>query len=108
MPKLLGKRNFTQTGNVASGGAKVVKPDVDAQVQGGSKNYEVYADDSGKYYNSYLMNSNCDKNNNKYYVLQLLKSKTGGTYYLHSRYGRVGHTAASTCDTVGSLEQGVR
>jgi len=108
MPKLLGKRNFTQSSSApVASGAKAARPDVDAQVAGG-QNYEVHQDDSGKYYNCYLMNSNCDKNNNKYYILQLLKSKGTGSYYIHSRYGRVGHTAASSCDAVGCLEQAVR
>lgn len=53
------------------------------------------------------MNSNCDKNNNKYYVLQLLKNKGTGSYFIHSRYGRVGQVAASSCEAVGCLEQAV-
>ena len=61
MPKqLLGKRNISSSTCVA--------PEVDAELAN-STSYEVYKDASGKYYNCYLMNSNCDKNNNKYYII---------------------------------------
>ena len=40
------------------------------------------------------MKSNLERNNNKYYILQLLKSKSADRCALHIRYGRVGEKGA--------------
>lgn len=52
-----------------------------------SGSYSV-AEDSGTVYNAYLMYVDCDGNNNKFYVIQLLKK--GSSYSLWNRWGRVG------------------
>ena len=39
---------------------------------------------------SYLMKADCLNNNNKFYILQVLKHKQTQQHYLYTRYGRVG------------------
>ena len=53
------------------------------------QNVEIYVTSSGQVYSCMLNQANIVKNNNKFYVMQLLKN-TVGTYYVYSRYGRVG------------------
>lgn len=49
---------------------------------------QVYKDKDGNQYSAYLMKADMGKNNNKFYVLQLIEK--GGSYYIFTRYGRVG------------------
>ena len=44
------------------------------------------------------MFSDCKKNNNKYYVLQMLENKQTGNFYLLTRFGRVGENGKLSCD----------
>lgn len=50
--------------------------------------------------------SDCDNNNNKYYIIQLLRG-LDGTIYHHTRYGRVGNSQGNTLDPVRDLEDGI-
>ena len=62
--------------------------DVDKEIADCDK-YEVCEDPSGEFYTKYLMKTEMGKNQNKYYVLQLLKHKTTDKRYIWTRYGRV-------------------
>ena len=42
-------------------------------------------------YNARLMQVNADRNNNKYYIIQLLEHSSGQKYMLWTRWGRVGY-----------------
>ena len=68
---------------------KRTKPEASAlEVDGGIHNhgdYEVHLANS-----SYLMKADCQANNNKYYICQVLKEKKAKKYFLYTRYGRVG------------------
>ena len=86
------KRFFSQSTNADSDSDKDKKPqEVDAEVP----NYITYSVVDNL--SCYLMKSDCGQNNNKYYVLQLLKNSSN-QYYLHTRYGRVGNVQANTMD----------
>ena len=68
---MLGKRNLSQStcADSPQGKGKVLNaPDVDSKILGHS-NYEVCKSADGEYLSTYLMKSDCNKNNNKYYVL---------------------------------------
>lgn len=54
---------------------------------------------NGKAYSCYLMWSDVKDNHNKFYIMQLLERQ--GSYYVWTRYGRVGY------DGVGSNEEQV-
>ena len=72
---MLGKRNLTQSTCADSpndGAKKLNAPDVDANIIG-HPGYEVCKSGSGEFLSTYLMNSDCGANHNKYYILQLLK-----------------------------------
>ena len=56
--------------------------------------YRVYEDASSNQYSAYLNKSDLGKNNNKFYLIQVLQS--GGTFYLYTRYGRVGEVGVQT------------
>lgn len=73
--------------------------EVDKEVAGGHA-YEVAQDASGTALSCYLMNSCAKNNNNKYYILQVLRRKGTDSYYLHTRYGRVGATAANALEAM--------
>ena len=87
---ILGKRATPNPEPAASSSA----PEVDAAIPG-SSNYMVHGAE-GKYFSCYLMNSNCDKNNNKYYIIQVLRHKTTKAFCIHTRYGRVGAVVGSS------------
>ena len=91
---MLSKRNLSQSTCADSPNLplkKINAPDVDAKICGHSS-YEVCKSSNGDYLSTYLMNSDCGKNNNKFYILQLLKLKNSKNdkCWLHTRYGRVG------------------
>ncbi|RMZ90147.1 hypothetical protein DV736_g2617, partial [Chaetothyriales sp. CBS 134916] len=50
----------------------------------------VYIDDDGTIFDASLNQTNIGNNNNKFYFLQLIKSKNGKKFYVHTRWGRVG------------------
>ena len=52
-------------------------------------NWEVYSV-PGKIYSAYLMVSDCNKNNNKYYLIQVLRNLNNGGFAAWNRWGRVG------------------
>ena len=53
--------------------------------------YEVYYDkDSLTSYSIYLMKTEIKANNNKFYIVQVLKRKGTDNYFHFTRYGRVG------------------
>ncbi len=58
----------------------------------------------GKYMSCYLMKSDCDKNKNKYYIMQVLRNTSTNTIYLHTRYGRVGKIASNENEYLNSIE----
>ena len=101
MPKVGTKRNFAYSTCNSSQDTATSKPnptqsaEVDAQVPS-SASFEVAHDSSGSALSSYLMKSCGSTNNNKYYILQVLRSKGTDKYFLHTRYGRVGCTASNT------------
>ena len=91
---MLGKRNLSQSTCADSPVTAVKKlnaPDVDAKICG-STSYEVCKSPSGDYLSTYLMNSDCGANHNKFYILQLpkLRNSNDDRCWLHTRYGRVG------------------
>ena len=53
------------------------------------------------------MNSDCDENKNKYYILQLLKNISDGSIMLWTRYGRVGRTGGSNKEVMDDVEIGI-
>ena len=59
-----------------------------------SQNYHVVKDDTntynGEYFSCTLNKSNLERNNNKFYILQLLQSEIDNSYYLFIKWGRVG------------------
>ena len=59
-----------------------------------SQNYHVVPDDSntynGEYFSCTLNKSNLERNNNKFYILQLLQSDIDNSYNLFIKWGRVG------------------
>ncbi|XP_013790315.1 poly [ADP-ribose] polymerase 3-like [Limulus polyphemus] len=55
-----------------------------------STNVEVFED-----FDCMLNQTNIGNNNNKYYVIQLLKNKTAKSYYVWNRWGRVGEPGLS-------------
>jgi len=61
------------------------------QFVSGRCNFEVYQE-KGWYYSVYLMNTKIASNNNKFYIIQIVKRKTCDHYGLFVRYGRVGET----------------
>jgi hypothetical protein len=91
---MLGKRNLSQStcaDSPVTAAKKLNAPDVDAKIYG-STSYEVCKSSSGDYLSTYLMNSDCGANHNKFYILQLLKLRNSNDdrCWLHTRYGRVG------------------
>jgi predicted DNA-binding WGR domain protein len=59
----------------------------------------VYQED-GAYFSVYLMNTTLASNNNKFYIIQILKSKSANSFLLLTRYGRVGETGVISKDSL--------
>jgi len=85
------KRSFKSSSCVDKA---IEKPDVDCELRYHT-DYEVMAADDGKYMSCYLMKSDCGKNNNKYYIIQVLRNTKSNQIYIHTRYGRVGQIASN-------------
>ena len=85
---MLGKRALAKTSIATDKNSK--KYDVDKELPDCDQ-YEVcempYSSDS--FCTSYLMKTEMGKNQNKFYVLQLLKHQKTNKIYLWTRYGRV-------------------
>ncbi|CAF0727904.1 unnamed protein product [Didymodactylos carnosus] len=60
----------------------------DKHIIGGASNYQVYED-----YDAMLNQTNIGHNNNKFYVIQVLKQ--GPSYYVWNRWGRVGEVGSN-------------
>ncbi len=58
----------------------------------------VFTAPSGQIYSCTLNQTNIERNNNKFYVIQLLNNGNG-TYWVYSRYGRVGEKGNTQCIT---------
>ena len=56
-----------------------------------SDRYEVYAE-NGTVYNAMLNQTNIKDNNNKFYVLQVIKEKDVESYWVYNKWGRIGRT----------------
>ena len=54
----------------------------------------VYEDAFANQYSVYMNKSDLGKNNNKFYLMQVLQSKDGSRFCVHIRYGRVGEDGA--------------
>ena len=63
----------------------------------------VFEDDDGVW-DCMLNQTNIGANANKFYVIQLLETDSGGTYYFWSRWGRVGERGQSGMSNSSSLE----
>ena len=51
-----------------------------------------------------LISSQIGNNNNKFYVIQLLESDGGGSYWVWNRWGRVGKDGQNALQSCGSLD----
>ena len=70
---------------------------------------QVCKDDAGEYLSCYLLCVDCgNANKNKYYIIQVLTNGKG-TFYYHTRFGRVGYNSDSNnkCEAV-SLVNGIK
>jgi poly [ADP-ribose] polymerase len=107
---MLGKRNLSQSTCADSpkdSPKKLNAPDVDAKIIGHS-GYEVCKSASGDFLSTYLMNSDCGANHNKFYILQLLKftNSNDNKCWLHTRYGRVGDPGVQGMSFMADLTAG--
>ena len=72
------------------------------------ENYSVVVDPaSGRPLSVYLMWSDLKDNHNKYYVLQVLKT-LGGTYYVWTRFGRVGAPGVTNFANMGDEASAIK
>ena len=66
--------------------------------------YHIYPDEdnyfNGKFFSCTLNKSDLNKNNNKYYIIQLLEHDTNGSLVLFLRWGRVGVSGNTKTDQV--------
>ncbi|KAE8441035.1 hypothetical protein EG329_006072 [Mollisiaceae sp. DMI_Dod_QoI] len=69
-------------------------------------NYQVWIDDDNVIYDANLNQTNATNNNNKFYRIQLLRSK--GDYKTWTRWGRVGDIGQSKILGNGSLDEALR
>jgi hypothetical protein len=67
-----------------------IEPEVDLECKQLVGRAKIYKNPDGIYYDAMLNQTNIQYNNNKFYLLQLLESKTGGEYWVWFRWGRVG------------------
>ena len=69
--------------------------------------YHIYQDDNnifnGKYFNCTLNKSDLNKNNNKYYIIQLLEHDSNNSLVLFTRWGRVGFLRKFKVDQVNAF-----
>ena len=69
--------------------------------------YHIYPDENnyfnGKFFSCTLNKSDLNKNNNKYYIIQLLEHDTNGSLVLFLRWGRVGVPGNTKTDQVDKI-----
>ena len=69
--------------------------------------YHIYPDDdnyfNGKFFSCTLNKSDLNKNNNKYYIIQLLEHDTNGSLVLFLRWGRVGVAGNTKIEQVDKI-----
>ena len=69
--------------------------------------YHIYQDDNnifnGKYFNCTLNKSDLNKNNNKYYIIQLLEHDSNNSLVLFTRWGSVGFLRKFKVDQVNAI-----
>ncbi len=70
-------------------------------------NASVYIDDDETIFDASLNQTNIGDNNNKFYFLQLIKSKNGKKFYTHTRWGRVGDFGQTKTMGPLSLEEAI-
>lgn len=93
------KRKFSQSTCANSQPEEI--PQVDAAIR--KPGYSIVQSSDKSYKSVYLQMSNCAQNNNKFYIIQLLKS--GSSTFLYTRYGRVGEPGTQNFKAT-SLELG--
>lgn len=72
-----------------------------------SQSFYVFEDSSGLY-DAMLNQTNIGQNNNKFYLLQLLKNEQTGAYSVWKRWGRVGADGQRSMDSFPSLDAAKR
>eukprot|EP01137_Pigoraptor_chileana_P007922 Opistho-2@54117 len=75
---------------------------VDAHCPGAASKHVYEA--NGVVYDVMLNQTNIGQNNNKFYVIQLLESDAGNTYFVFTRWGRVGVSGQQSIDSFKSLD----
>ena len=82
---------------------------VDKYVQN-SSDYHVYFDKTtNKSYSATLNKSDLQKNNNKYYIIQLLeKDSSPNTFLFYCRWGRIGLVRGQINETFSSAQEGIK
>ena len=65
-----------------------------------AQSYHVWDDDEGVW-DATLNQTNISHNNNKYYLIQLLKHDVTADYYVWRRWGRVGHRGQTDLESFG-------
>ena len=69
--------------------------------------YHIYPDENnyfnGKFFSCTLNKSDLNKNNNKYYIIQLLEHDTNGSLVLFLRWGRVGVAGNTKIEQVDKI-----
>ena len=82
------KENKKMTTVIEKGGCVVDKCLINAS------DYHVVADKqnefNGKFFDATLNQSNLKNNNNKFYIIQLLRKENSNNYFIYFRWGRVG------------------
>ncbi|CAD8108632.1 unnamed protein product [Paramecium primaurelia] len=83
-----------QDGQKKDDTSNIIKSKISAPVDeyfDDQENYEVF-EENGKIYDCMMNQTNImgDNNNNKFYVVQLLKKKDKDFFYLYTRWGRIG------------------
>lgn len=73
----------------------------------GDSKHKIYVDDDGIIYDASLNQSNIRANNNKFYILQLLKTDSD-QFYTYTRWGRVGENGQDKMLNVGDLDDALK
>lgn len=101
----MSKRTFSQS--TCQDTQSDIIPAVDESIIDHDK-YEIVKADDGSYKSVYLQMSNCDANNNKYYICQLLKDKKSNKIKFYTRFGRVGDAGKQTFKDVNNELAGIK
>ena len=68
---------------------------------GKAANCHVYVDGDGVVWDAMLNQTNIQNNNNKFYLIQLLESDAGKSYFVWMRWGRVGYDGQNSLTPCG-------